>query len=437
MECLQCLFTSNYDGHKETIPSRIEGTCIWFLQHPKYLAWLKEENSSLLWVSGDPGCGKSVLSSFLVDELKGTGSQATLPATVCFFFCDDKVESQKNGKDVLSGLLHQLFCVNRLLIRHAMHHFGAKGPQMTKDMKTLWDILRAASTDVEAGNIICVIDGLDECEEFSRRLLIKWFIDYVTKSPTSKRPYLKVIMTSRGYQEIERAFHIVSHVRLKTEDMTESISADVALVIKKRLREVESLTGCSEKTRDKIERRLTQNADRTFLWVSLVLELLENSAEASGDAFDRITTTLPKRLDEIYERILRGISEQEKAKKALNVLVTSLRPLTLEELNMALSIRGTDRSRSDVEPRLEPAIDRTIKRICGPFIRVIDSKVYLVHQTAKEFLIKQSNTIDLQGDSWKHCLDPVDSRLVLARICIWYLLLSTLKTRRDSKPNII
>jgi ankyrin repeat domain-containing protein 50 len=60
----------------------------------------------VLWVSGDPGCGKSVLS-FLVDELKGTASQLILPATVCFFFCDDKIESQKDGKSVFSGLLHQ------------------------------------------------------------------------------------------------------------------------------------------------------------------------------------------------------------------------------------------------------------------------------------------------------------------------------------------
>lgn len=392
------------------------------MQHPKYLTWLKEERSSLLWVSGDPGCGKSVLSSFLVDELKDSGSQAILRATVCFYFCDDKIESQKDGKAVLSGLLHQLFCANRFLIRHAIHHFEAKGSQIAKDMKTLWDILRATSTDREAGNIICVIDALDECEEVSRRLLIKWFVDYISKSAPPNGPFLKVLMTSRGYPSIEKAFHFVSHVRLKAEDMTESISADVGLVIKSRLKEVESLTGCSKQTIDKIERRLTENADRTFLWVSLVLELLEDSAEASGDAFDRITTTLPKRLDEVYDAILRGISDQERAKKALTVLVASLRPLTLTELNIALNIRGVDRSRHDVEPRLEPAMDRTIKGLCGPFIRVIDFKVYLVHQTAKEFLMRSPDTVDPLGHSWKHCLDPVYSNFVLSRICIWYLL---------------
>ncbi|KAH0537658.1 hypothetical protein FGG08_005571 [Glutinoglossum americanum] len=421
IRCLRCLRTSDYDSYKETIVPRADGTCIWFLQHPKYLAWLKEEKSSLLWVSGDPGCGKTVLSSFLVDELKGTGSQATLPATVCFFFCDDKIESQKDGKEVLSGLLHQLFSANRPLIRHAMRHFEAKGSQMVKDMKALWDILRTASDDPEAGNIICVIDALDECEEPSRRLLIKWFVDYLTTSTPLNRSFLKVIMTSRGYPSIEIAFHSVSSVRLKAEDMTDSISADISRVIQKRLREVASLTSCSEQTRSRIERRLTENADRTFLWVSLILELLENSTEASEEAFDRMTTTLPRRLDEVYKKILQGVSSQERTKKALTVLVATSRPLTLTELNMVLNIRETDRSRSDVEPRLEPAMDRTIKGLCGPFVRVIDSKVYLVHQTAKEFLIKSSNTVAPIGDSWGHCLDLADSNLALAKVCIWYL----------------
>jgi hypothetical protein len=169
---LQSLCTSDYDSYKETIASRVGGTCVWFLQYPKYTQWLKEEKSSLLWLSGEPGCGKSVLS-FLVDELKGTQSQATFPATVCFSFCDDKVESQKDGTAILSGLLHQILSANRFLLRHATRHFEAKGLRMSKEMKTLWDILKAASTDLGVGNIVCVIDGLDECEESLRRLLIK------------------------------------------------------------------------------------------------------------------------------------------------------------------------------------------------------------------------------------------------------------------------
>jgi hypothetical protein len=400
VECLQSLRTSDYDSYKETITPRVEGTCMWFLRHPKYVMWLKEEKSSLLWLSGDPGCGKTVLSSFLVDELRSTRSQAEFPATFCFFFCDDKIESQKDATAVLCGLLHQIFCANRSLIRHGTHHFEAKGFRVSKETKTLWDILKAASTDPEAGNIVCVIDALDECEETSRRLLIKWFVNYLTETGSPSRPFFKVIMTSRGYPSVESAFYSVPQVRLKAEDMSESINLDVARVIGTRSSQVKALTGCSEETRVKIAQRLVENADRTFLWVSLILEMLEDSAEASEEAFDRMTSTMPKRLDEVYETILQEISAHEGAAKAVALLVSAVRPLSLTELNMAFHICETDKSRNDVERRLEPAMDRTIRRLYGPLIRVIDSKVYLVHQTAKEFLIKRSERLNFLPDSY-------------------------------------
>jgi hypothetical protein len=193
------------------------------------------------------------------------------------------------------------------------------------------------------------------------------------------------------------------------EDMTESINSDVARVIKERSGEVQAQIGCSEWIRDKIERTLVENAGGTFLWVSLVLEMLEDSAEASEEVLDRMMSTMPKGLDETYEKILREFSQQQGAEKAVTLLVSALRPLSLTGLNIALNIREMDRARSDVERRLRP------------LVRVIDSKVYLVHQTAEEFLIKRSNRFEFLSDSWKHGLDPVESNCLLARICTSYL----------------
>jgi len=61
-----------------------------------------------------------------------------------------------------------------------------------------------------------------------------------------------------------------------------------------------------------------------------------------------------------------------------------------------------------------------VKNLCGLFVRIIDSKIYLVHQTAREFLIKETSTD--QGN-WQYTLSPIDSSFLLADICISYLLL--------------
>lgn len=88
-ECLQ-LFrltesTKNvtYEWYKDRVEDRVEGTCMWFLEHDYFQEWLKQESGPLL-VSADPGCGKSVLAKYLIDH--------ALPrsATICYFFFKDQ-----------------------------------------------------------------------------------------------------------------------------------------------------------------------------------------------------------------------------------------------------------------------------------------------------------------------------------------------------------
>jgi hypothetical protein len=64
--------------------------------------------------------------------------------------------------------------------------------------------------------------------------------------------------------------------------------------------------------------------------------------------------------------------------------------------------------------------------MCGLFVTVIGEKVYLLHQTAKEFLIAQEDSDQLASDpisnrGWKYSLSVQHSNFVLAEICVVYL----------------
>jgi hypothetical protein len=50
-------------------------------------------------------------------------------------------------------------------------------------------------------------------------------------------------------------------------------------------------------------------------------------------------------------------------------------------MNVAFAMKVEDRSHKDLD--LEPSIDSTVKDLCGLFVKVVDSKIYLVHQTAR------------------------------------------------------
>src|SRR5262245_10112032 len=100
------LHRCDYEQHKERNPTAVDGTCIWIFKHPQYQSWLAETGHSLLWVSADAGCGKSVLASFLVDHHK---NHSASDINVCYFFFKEDNDEQRNVVQGLSALLHQLY----------------------------------------------------------------------------------------------------------------------------------------------------------------------------------------------------------------------------------------------------------------------------------------------------------------------------------------
>ncbi|KAK2600001.1 hypothetical protein QQS21_005235, partial [Conoideocrella luteorostrata] len=74
-ECHQAFKTSPYEEFKKIHPDRVKGTCLWVLENSQYLRWKQSVHNDLLWISADPGCGKSVLAKSLVDiDLKSSTS---------------------------------------------------------------------------------------------------------------------------------------------------------------------------------------------------------------------------------------------------------------------------------------------------------------------------------------------------------------------------
>src|SRR4029077_10160366 len=67
-----------------------------------------------------------------------------------------------------------------------------------------------------------------------------------------------------------------------------------------------------------------------------------------------------------------------------------------------------------------------MRDICGLFVTVINSRIYLLHQTVKEFLVQNNHEIHAKTDygdlKWKHSLRQRDSHRVLTEICMRQLL---------------
>jgi len=231
-DCHRVFKSSTYEQFKNNNPERVSGTCLWVLEHPQYIQWLDSKKDDLLWISADPGCGKSVLSRSLIEnELCST------PSTVCYFFFKDN-EQQDRLTIALCALLHQLLGVQPQLLKHAIPEWQKNGEKLREETGRLWDILINAATDQDAYDIICVLDALDECRENDRRallgLLSKFYNQSLTKHPRGRS--LKFLVTSRPYHDIESGFREIPpylpNIRLSGEKEDEKIHQEIDLVIR-------------------------------------------------------------------------------------------------------------------------------------------------------------------------------------------------------------
>jgi ankyrin repeat protein len=422
---MQALRTSasDYEQFKDRNPKRVEGTCEWVLHHPNFQNWKDSSSSSLLWVSADPGCGKSTLSKSLVDiDLKPTDARTT-----CYFFFKDDNDAQKSLATALSALLHQLFCQKQRLIKYAMSEFAANGDKLPQLIHTLWDILIKAAGDPEAGEVFCILDALDECTEGGRYQIISALSTLYQKEGFSKTiARLKICVTSRPYLDIERRFTDLTSnfptIRLLGEQESDAISREIDLVIQQRVSQFGSELKLNDLERSNLETELLRMAHRTYLWLTLIFDIIRKITRPTTRNLKAAIGTLPSTVYDAYEAILARVKEDDRkqAQKLLHIIVATTRPLTLNEMNIALAIEDHYDSYDNLEPDLddEARFEVTVKSLCGLFVIVVDQKVYLIHQTAKEFLVAKNEAV---ATGWKHSLGLIESETLLARICLTYL----------------
>ncbi|KAL7920862.1 ankyrin repeat-containing domain protein [Trichoderma austrokoningii] len=422
-DVLRRLYTSPYEDRKDRNPPRVPGTCEWFTSHELFKDWQESTSSRLLWVSADPGCGKSVLARHLVDSIL----QTTESRTVCYFFFKDDYSDQRSVVSALCCILRQLFIQNPLLLSdEVLRQFAAGGETFYNSFAELWRILMQVSKEESAGGIICILDAIDECEDQASQLAQELCKLYGAANDSC----LKFLLTSRPYGKIHRHFQPlempelpVIHLSGESENEMRKISQEIDIFIQSKVEHLGKQLKLLQDEQNLLLQELMKISHRTYLWVSLTLDLIERDLNLDRTISDA-ASCIPGTVEGAYERILSKSCDFEQARKILHIVVAATRPLTLEEMNLALALRESHRSNYDIKLSPEERFRQQLRDICGFFITIIDSKIYLLHQTAKEFLLNDdgSPALDVSGRStWKRSFDLSESHHILFDICILYL----------------
>ncbi|KAL7904015.1 hypothetical protein GGI35DRAFT_245231 [Trichoderma velutinum] len=385
----------------------------WILEHSDFQQWRDDKRSRLLWIKGDPGKGKTMLLCGIVNELSPQTRLQDQKANtlLSYFFCQAADERINSATAVLRGLTYLVVKQQPLLVSHIQEKYKDGGEAIFKDVNAwtaLSDIFLNILKDATLERAYIIIDALDECVTDLPKLL-----DFInTKSTLCSR--VKWIVSSRNWPDIEEGLDSATQqTRLCLELNEKSISAAVNVYIKHQVELLSQKRKYDAITKDAVRHHLSLNSNNTFLWVALVCQ---NLKEISLQNDLTKLNEFPPGLDSLYERMLKKIhslKDIRDTKFCYQIFATILlvyRPVTLAELGSLLE--SPDNTPADAK-----LINKAIG-FCGSFLTVRDSRVYVIHQSAKDYLsgkaastIFPSSSADVHGVIFARSLQAMSATL--------------------------
>lgn len=195
--------------------TKFPGTCDWLLKSDKISSWLQRKpDNPLLWLQGNPGTGKSVISTRLVAFLHASKSY------VIHHFCTYNYASSTKYDNILRSLLLQLLRRNGELVAHVYHEYviGRKLPTTSCLEQLLQRFLAAISEEPRSTEYVwIVIDGVDECEVARQARLVTLLNQIASRSSGQGAKVCKVLLTSRASQTMTKRLRKQQIISLSDE----------------------------------------------------------------------------------------------------------------------------------------------------------------------------------------------------------------------------
>lgn len=422
IECRNALFLTDPHVDRESLISakgtRVAGTCGWITHNESYHTWLhgdddddddsgNNDNTRLLWISGGPGKGKTMLSIFLTEELERHAAGLE-NAELAFLFCSAQDKKRNTAVAVLRGLVHQIISKRPKLVKHALPYFET--PERTQQslwsLETLWIIFSKLVADAGLGKMFCVLDGLDECEDSRLRVLLPRIVGLLASTtPSRTRGNFKLAIVSRDIPGLQGC----TRIRLDP-DNDEKVVSDIELFVSARVGELSRIEGFNDKFRASVQTALLQRAGGTFLWVGFTMHELSQKQTCSEilEALEELPSGLPA----VYGRMMLQIPARHRdmSRAILSWVTLAVRPLQLGELAAAVGLLAPS-SLVTLEQATRDAITH-----CGPLLEIQEQGVSLVHQSARDYLLRRGRDSDGVLETFR--FDKQSAHLQLARQCL-------------------
>lgn len=355
------------DDYMGVDAQRMGGSCEWLTRKENFQCWRDSHSIQMYWISAKPATGKSVLSGYIIKHLRDLNRDCS------FYFFTHGNNLKSTISSFLRSMAWQMAFSHPEVLRTTLEICEKDGQLSKTDYRTVWrklfldGILRVKFKRPQ----YWVVDALDECKADSE--LVSLLLKVTELSP------IRIFVTSRNRFETHKQIMQPKRGVIAEEIRAEDTKSDISLYLEANMDQLPSVD--EEASRNMVAQILRKSAG-CFLWVGLVLKELKQvhtSAEIR-----QVLEDVPSDMDELYSRILGSMSRAPYGKKLAKAILTwtvcSARPLTTHELYHALQI--------DIKDTID-SVQKSITASCGQLVYVdTQSRVQMVHQTARDFLLR-------------------------------------------------
>ena len=328
---------STLDFHsiqKHAYSKRHGSTGQWLLETEKFRTWFEGKGNPVLWCPGNPGAGKTVLTSIAVNYVaESTRGKDT---AIIYVYCDYKNSLTQSVNALLGSLLRQLVEQTPRVesVAEISIFLNEKAKHRDPTEAELFNWICTVSKDFN--DVYIFVDALDECRELSRDALLLRLQQFSQLNQTH------LLLTSRFNIDVKSRLQNMSRIEIAAS------AADIETYLHSEIQKSSRLAlfvRREPELKQVIVDSVIGKAHGMFLLASLQIKSL--CQQISPTKVRQALDGLPTGVFATYDNAFNRMSNQPKddadiAMKAMSLVFCATRPLGLEELRHALAVQPGD-----------------------------------------------------------------------------------------------